>query len=182
MPPQRRDTSAGVFHVYTHCVWAVPDLYRDDIDRMEFLRCLARVTRKSGWTCLAYCLMRSHYHLLVRVEEGVLPRAMHGLNLRYALHHNRRHHLRGHVQFQRYGSRRLHDGYELAIAFAYLANNPVKAGLCTSAAAWGWSSYAGTIGVAGLASFIDPSEVLRVFDDAGIDPHAALRAFVERVA
>lgn len=180
MPPQPRDTAAGFFHVYTHCVWAVPDLYRDDVDRLEFLRRLARVTRESGWTCLAYCLMRSHYHLLVRVEDGVLPRAMHRLNLGYAIHHNRRHGLRGHVQFRRYGARRLYDGFELAIAFAYVANNPVRAGLCRSATEWRWSSYGGTVGVTDLPSFVDPGDVLSAFERTRLGPGAALRIFVER--
>jgi REP element-mobilizing transposase RayT len=180
MPQKLRDTSAGLFHVYAHCVWAAPDLFRDNVDRLEFLRRLAQVTRKTGWTCLAYCLMTSHYHLLVRVEDGVLPSAMHRLNLAYALHHNRRHDLRGHVQFRRYGSRRLHDAFELAIAFAYIANNPVKAGLSPSAASWPWSSYAGTVGVTGLASYVDPSELVGYFGESGIDARAALRVFVER--
>lgn len=180
MPPQLRDASAGLFHVYTHCVWAVPELYRDDVDRLEFLRHLALVTAKTGWTCLAYCLMRSHYHLLVRVEDGVLPRAMHRLNLAYARHHNRRYRLRGHVQFRRYGSRRLHDGPELAIAFSYLANNPVRAGLCGSAVDWAWSSYGGTVGLKALPSFVNPAEVVSAFDAVGIDPRAALRVYVER--
>lgn len=180
MPPKPRDASAGLFHIHTHCVWAAPALYRDEIDRVEFLRRLARVTRETGWTCLSYCLMRSHYHLLVRVGDGVLPRAMHRLNLAYALHHNRRYGLRGHAHAGRYGFRRLHDHYELAIAAAYIANNPVKAGLCPSPAAWPWSSYAGTVGMAGLSSFVDPRELLRGFADTGIDPRAALRVFVER--
>jgi hypothetical protein len=94
MPPKPRDTSAGVFHVYTHCVWAAADLYRDDVDKLEFLRGLADVTRRHGWKCVAYCLMRTHYHLIVRVQNGVLPRAMHRLNLGYARHHNGRHGLR----------------------------------------------------------------------------------------
>lgn len=179
MPPEPRDTQAGLFHVYTHCVWAVPDLYRDDVDRLEFLRRLAEVTRRTGWTCLAYCLMRSHYHLIVRVEDGVLPRAMHRLNLGYARHHNRRHGLRGHVQFRRYGSRRLHDRFELAIAVAYLAKNPVRAGVSPAASAWPWSSYGGTVGATELASFVDPDEVLRAFDWTGRDPRTALRMLVE---
>jgi len=54
MPPKRRDTSAGLFHVYTHCVWAAPALYRDDVDRLEFLRRLAQVTRIADWNCIAY--------------------------------------------------------------------------------------------------------------------------------
>jgi hypothetical protein len=123
--------------------------------------------------------MKTHYHLIVRVDEGVLPRAMHRLNLAYARHHNGRHGLRGHVQSARYGARRLHDQTELTVAFAYVANNPVSAGLCRAPAAWPWSSYGGTVGARGLSSFVDPGELLRAFDGRGFDPRAALRAFVE---
>ena len=179
MPPKARDSSAGLFHVYTHCVWAAPDLYRDEIDKLEFLRRLAEVTRRHGWNCVAYCLMTTHYHLIVRVDDDVLPPAMHRLNLAYARHHNRRHGLRGHVQFARYGARRLHDETELAFAFAYLANNPVKAGLCSSPGAWRWSSYGGTVGARPLSSFVDPLELVRAFDGRGLDPRVALRIFVE---
>ncbi|HZT85172.1 MAG TPA: hypothetical protein VE984_07095 [Gaiellaceae bacterium] len=179
MPPRPRDASAGVFHVYTHCVWAAPALYRDDVDRLEFLRRLAEVTRTVGWTCIAYCLMRTHYHLIVRVDDGVLPRAMHRLNLAYARHHNGRHGLRGRTQFAPYGSRRLHDDAELALAFAYVANNPVRAGLCSAPAVWPWSSYGGTVGATALSTFVDPGEVVAVFAGSGIDPRASLRAFVE---
>jgi len=179
MPRQQRDTSAGLFHIYTHCVWAAPALYRDDVDRLEFLRRLAEVARRPGWICVAYCLMRTHYHLIVRVEAGELPPAMHRLNLAYARHYNRRHGLRGRVQFAPYGSRRLHDGGELAVAFAYLANNPVNARLSSSPATWPWCSYGGTVGATALASFVNPREVVGVFEGHGIDPRAALRAFVE---
>jgi putative transposase len=179
MPRKPRDTTAGLFHIYTHCVWAAGALYRDDVDRLEFLRHLAEVTRKTGWDCLGYCLLKTHYHLIVRVDDGVMPRAMHRLNLAYARHYNRRHRLRGRVQFAPYGSRRLHDEGELLVAFAYVANNPVKGGLCRSPAAWPWSSYAGTVGTAGLSAFVDPREVLRVFDSGWTDPRLALRAFVE---
>src|SRR3954471_23014850 len=75
MTPKRRDASAGLFHVYTHCVWAAPALYRDDVDRLEFLRRLAQVTRITDWNCIAYCLMKTHYHLIVRVGDAVLPRS-----------------------------------------------------------------------------------------------------------
>jgi REP element-mobilizing transposase RayT len=179
MSPKPRDAAAGLFHIYTHCVWAAPALYRDDADRLEFLRRLAEVTRKPGWNCVAYCLMRTHYHLIVRVDDGVLPRAMHRLNLAYARHYNGRHGLRGRVQFAPYGSRRLHDEAELAVAFAYVANNPVRAGLCPSPAAWPWSSYGGTVGARALSSFVNAREVVDVFAGRGIDPRAALRAFVE---
>ena len=180
MPYIHRDASAGLFHVYTHCVWAVPCLYRDEHDRVEFLRHLARVTDQRGWTCVAYCLMTSHYHLIVSVADGVLPRAMHALNLAYALHHNRRYGLRGHVQFRRYGSTRIGDAGDLLERFRYVARNPVRAGLCSSPVDWKWSSYAGTIGIGELSSFVDPTLLLAASARPWADPRALLRASVER--
>jgi REP element-mobilizing transposase RayT len=180
MPYVHRDASAGLYHVYTHCVWAVPWLYRDETDRNEFLRHLARVTSKVEWTCIAYCLMTSHYHLIVGVDEGVLPVAMHSLNLAYARHHNGRHDLRGHVQFKRYGSTRIDDDADLLERFRYVVKNPVDAGLCSAPTDWAWSSYAGTIGVDDLSSFVDPTRLLAACARPWSDPRAVLRARVER--
>lgn len=180
MPRIKRDIAAGTFHVYTHCVWAVPYLFRDATDRIEFLRHLALVGAKTRWTCIGYCLMDSHYHLIVDVGDGVLPTAMHGLNLRYARHHNRRYGLRGHVQFERYGCRRLEDDADLLETFAYVANNPVTAGLCTSPAEWRWSSYRGTIGLEAPSSFVDSARVLRCFPWPQTVPTTALRTYVEK--
>lgn len=101
------------------------------------------------------------------------------MNLAYARHHNRRYGLRGHVQFRRYGSRRIDDENDLLRVFAYIANNPVEAGLCKSPADWPWSSYAATIGLAEMPTFIDPALVLGCFDWPRADPRAALRACVE---
>jgi REP-associated tyrosine transposase len=176
-PP--RDTAAGRFHVYTHCVWAVPALYRDDIDRLTFLRRLAYVTAVSGWRCMEYCLMTSHYHLLVEVGDGTLPKAMHALNLPYARSFNGRYALRGHVQFNRYGSRRIEDDEDLVGTFAYVANNPVRAGICSRASEWPWSSFPGTVGLTTPSPFIDPVPVLRCFPWPEPDASAALRRRVE---
>jgi REP-associated tyrosine transposase len=180
MPRAPRDVAPGIFHVYTHCVWAVPALFRDDIDRMTFVRRLAHVTAQHAWRCLGFCLMTSHYHMLVEVGDGVLPRAMHGLNLPYARAFNDRFDLKGHVQFDRYGSRRIEDDDDLLDTYAYVANNPVKAGMCATPEEWIWSSYAGTIGVAEPHSFVDPVPLLRCVRGAGVDKRVALRRHVEK--
>ncbi|HEY8029895.1 MAG TPA: transposase [Gaiellaceae bacterium] len=179
MPRRARDTGAGLFHIYTHCVWVTRELYRRDEDRLEFLRGLARVTGKVGWTCLAYCLMTSHYHLIVDVTEGMLPKAMHSLNLPYARNFNRQYGLRGHLQFEPYGARRIVGDADLAYRFKYVANNPVEAGLCEKPGDWLWSSYAGTVGMALPATFVDPGRILRCFAWPDEDPEAALRRYVE---
>src|SRR5581483_11533527 len=38
VPREPRDTAAGFFHLYAHCVWATDRYFRDDVDRMVFLR------------------------------------------------------------------------------------------------------------------------------------------------
>jgi REP-associated tyrosine transposase len=163
MPRGLRDVSAGCFHVYTHSVWAADALFRDDTDRLVFLRELVRAIDKARWTCLAFCLMKTHHHLVLEVEDGALPLGMHALNFRYACSFNDRHKMKGHVHGSRYGARRLVDETALLDGFRYVVRNPVEAMLCESPAQWPWSSYAGTIGAADRHSFVDASKVLACF-------------------
>jgi REP element-mobilizing transposase RayT len=169
---------AGIFHVYTHAVW-VAALFRDDTDRMSFKRRLARTTTEVGWTCVAYCLMTTHHHLLLKVDDGVLPRGMHKLNLGYARDYNARYALRGHVQFSRYGAKRVSGDASLLRAYKYVVMNPVVAGLVAHPAEWEWSSYAGTAGLREADSFVDVTPVLDLFDQPPELALAALRAYVE---
>jgi len=169
----------GIFHVFTHCVWAAPALFQDDVDRSTFLRHLARTTKKVEWTCIAYCLLQTHYHLILGVESGVMPHGMFMLNLAYARHFNRRHASRGHVQFKRYGAKRIDDDSQLLTAHKYVARNPVEAALCNSPLDWPWSSYPGTVGAAEPSTFVDASRVLGSFGDSRELAIARLRRFVE---
>jgi putative transposase len=179
MPRPPRDTGAGIFHVYTHCVWAAPALFRDDVDRIDFLRGLARVCAQSGFTCISFCLMTTHYHLIVAVEDDVLPIAMRSLNLSYAIGFNLRYELRGHVQFARYGARRIVDEADLVGTYAYVARNPKKAGVSEMPETWKWSSHAGTVGLAEQHSFVDDSTILACFNGVE-DRLAALREHVAK--
>lgn len=165
--------------MYTHCVWAAPALFADTTDRSIFLRELARTTAKVEWTCLAYCLLNTHYHLIVEVEDNVLARGMHALNFRYAVSFNQRHEMRGHVQAARYGSRRLGGVDELNYAFRYVARNPVKAGLCGSPCDWEWSSYRAAVGLADPISFVNPRIVVAGFGEVREFATRALRDYVE---
>jgi putative transposase len=178
VPQKRRDLAAGIFHVYTHCVWAARWLYRDDLDRTTFIRSLAGVTGVVGWKCIAMCLMGSHYHLILEVEDGVLATGMHRLNLAYARHFNRRYAQRGHVLFDRYGADRIRNDAHLLDRYAYVALNPVRAGICSRAESWPWSSYADAIGLERRFSFIDPARVLT----DRFDPQVWLRRYVEQSA
>lgn len=179
MAHRLRDTLAGRFHVYTHCVWATPEYFRDTTDRLVFLRYLARATTKSQWTCIAFCLMTSHYHLILEVDDNTLPAAMQSLNHAYACSFNRRYGLRGHVQFRRYGARRICGDFDLLGTFAYVSKNPVAAGVCRRPENWSWSSYAGTIGRSEPATFVDDSALIDCFNLPPFEARDALRRYVE---
>jgi putative transposase len=101
---------------------------------------------------------------MLEVEDGALPVGMQSLNFRYAVNFNQRHGLRGHVQFARYGAKRILDDSHLLDAYKYVVNNPVEAHLCARAADWPWSSFAGTVGLTEAHSYVDPTRVLGCLD------------------
>jgi putative transposase len=183
MARTRRDTEAGLFHVWSHSVRST-ELFRDDLDRSRFVSELARATQRVGWRCIGFCLLTTHDHLILEVRQGELPVGMQELNFRYASGYNARHGLRGHVFAARYGCRRVeidHDlpERELQVVFRYVMQNPLKAGLCRSPELWPWSSYASTVGLAESFTFVDASPLLGCFGGSPRAQMAALRAYVE---
>jgi REP element-mobilizing transposase RayT len=178
MARQPRDMEAGTFHVTCHSVRDTA-LYRDDLDRIRFITELAAVSAREGWTCIEYCLMTTHFHLVVDVDQGVLPLAMHQLNFRYACAFNARHGTRGHVLERRYGAGRISSDAHLLAAYRYVARNPVLARLSPTPQDWRWSSYAATVGLADPISFVDASCVLELFGGPHEFAVARLREFVE---
>ena len=173
-----RDFSAGTFHVTAHAVWG-NTLFRDTVDYLLMSTELARTIARSRWRCLAFCFLGTHYHVLSEVEDNALPTGMQRLNNAYARNFNRRYGLRGHVFAERYHATRIETEEHLLTAFRYVVRNPVEANLCAMPADWGWSSYAGTIGLAEPFGLVDASPVLACFGRPEASAVQRLRAFVE---
>jgi len=102
--PPRIQFPGAVYHVTARAVAKLP-LFRAAADPRVFLGVLDAVVFAHGWACYAYCLMTTHYHLLIRTPRGDLARGMQQLNSHYARHFNRRHAGAGHVFFRRYGAK-----------------------------------------------------------------------------
>ena len=98
-----------------------------------------------GWHCLSYCLMGNHVHLIIETPEPNLGAGMQWLHGRYAATFNARHGFSGHVFQGRYKSKRVATDAQLLVTAAYVALNPVEAGLCADPAHWPWSAHAATI-------------------------------------
>jgi len=154
-------------------------MFRDNLDRADFCRRLARTIRRFDWTCHAFCLMPTHYHLLLDVPANHLQAGMHRLNGQYAQNFNRQHRRSGHLHGDRYHAEPvLTDGHML-YASRYIARNPVEAGMCASPADWLWSSYRGTAGLDGQFAFVDDSRIREYFGGDTEDALRLLRNFVE---
>lgn len=113
-------------------------IFLDDDDRQDFVIRLRRVVRVYGWDMLAYCLMDTHYHLLV--AAGRIADGMRLLNGGYARAFNERHGRRGALFESRYRDRQIRDEKHLETAIEYIEENRLLAGLGED---WAWRSGAG---------------------------------------
>jgi putative transposase len=134
----RSELPDGFFHVTARGV-AGGDLFRDDVDRALFVELLARAGITFRWACHAYCLMTTHYHLLIESSRPALSHGMHRLNGLYAQNFNARHGRRGHLFEERFSAYVIEGDAYLENACYYVLHNPVRAGLCESAEDWPWN-------------------------------------------
>ena len=137
----RDEFEAGIHHVYARGNWR-QDIFRDDIDRARYLALLGSVVKVRRWSCLAFCLMSNHVHLLIETPEPNLGAGMQWFHGRYVRWFNGRHKKVGRLFQDRYGSQTVTSDAQLVVTLRYIALNPVEAGLCKDARDWRWSSYA----------------------------------------
>jgi putative transposase len=138
MTARRSSLPDGFFHVVARGVHGAA-IYRDDIDRKRFVRLLLRCVETYRWECYAYCLMRTHYHLVVDARRKDLSAGIQYLNGRHAQRFNRRHERYGALFAERFSTRVIESEEYLYDACAYVLQNPVKAGLCDRSDEWPWS-------------------------------------------
>jgi putative transposase len=128
----------GFFHVTSRAIDGMA-LFRDDVDRAMFIDLLARTTLGSMWGCHAYCLMTTHYHLVLETTQNRLSKGMHRLNGIFAQEFNRRHSRKGHVFEERFSAYVIDTDKHFEAACLYVLNNPVRAGLCQRHDQWPWN-------------------------------------------
>lgn len=178
--PPRAECEPGIYHVYARgCERRT--IYADDRDRFKYLGLLARVTLRMRWRCLAYCLMGNHVHLLLETREPNLGQGMHRLHGSYAQHFNRRHDRSGHLFGDRFGAVQMHSDPQLWVTAAYIARNPVDAGLCRTPADWTWGSH-GLITRDRAPRWMDVDRLLAYFAPAGGNQRARYLELVHALA
>ena len=125
----------------------------DDEDRRLWVGLMRKAGLQAGWTTHAWCLMTTHYHLLVEVGHGDVSAAVRRLNGDYAREFNRRHDRRGHLWGERFRAWAVEHAEHFNAAIAYVLENPVRAGLVEHPDDWPWlgSRHLVPAGVVGTA-------------------------------
>jgi REP element-mobilizing transposase RayT len=136
--PRRSLPDFGVFHVTARGAGDTA-IYHDDIDRLRFLELVTKSAVRFDWICHAYCLMTTHYHLVLEADNAALSRGMARLNGRYAQEFNDRHGRHGHLFGSRFVAYVVDTEEHFEIALRYVLDNPVRAGLCAEPETWRWS-------------------------------------------
>jgi putative transposase len=177
MPRPLRQQAPGTYHLFAQSVTCRP-LFQDADARRLFLRLVGLTAQRHVWHVEAYCLMTTHYHLLVRIEEPNLGRGMQWLNGVYGALLNARERDRGHVFGARYGSSPVTTDPYLLEVIRYIALNPVRAGICTNPADWPWSSYRVVVRNLCPPPFLEAGEMLQLFARDRATARRRLEAFV----
>jgi REP element-mobilizing transposase RayT len=132
-------------------------LFPTTADCFAFLALLRRVGERTGWTLATWCLMGTHYHLIVFTPaEPLVSKAMQVLNGVYARELNHRHGRRGHVFGERFTDTLAAGEQHLEASVDYVLDNPVRAGLVGRPQDWPWSGD-GTLTPRPLRRLVAPS-------------------------
>lgn len=154
------------------------DIFRTDRDAAVFLSVFGLAVADQGWLCSAYCLMPTHYHLLLETPQPTLSVGMHWLNATYARLFNAAHDRRGHVFQKRFHSEVVSRDSHLLEAIRYILLNPVRAGLVDEPEGWAWSSYRPTAGLSRAPTWLASERALGPFGADIVRARASYRTFV----
>ena len=177
--PLRIEYEGAVYHV-TSRGNAKQDIYVDNEDRNAFLEVLGDVVERFKWICHAYCLMPTHFYLLLETPDANLSRGMRHLNGVYTQKFNRRHQQAGPVLQGRFKSILVEKESHLLKLARYVVLNPVRAKMVQSVRDWPWSSYRATAGQQEPLPFLTTDWILSQFSDDRQSATDLYRRFVKQ--
>ena len=162
----------AIYHVYVRTARRERVFARSG-EAERFLELVREVKRQDGFAVLAWCVMPSHYHLVLRTAEVPLSRSMRLIQGRFAAGYNRRHRTLRSVWQERYKAKLIHDTAYVRTVIGYVHLNPVVAGLANKPEGYRLSGHLVLTG-RGADGLVDAGEALSLF---GLRPLEARRKY-----
>lgn len=180
MPRQQRlDIPGLVYHVIARGIDR-SEIFRDDRDRERFLGRLGELLGQTGTRLFAWCVLSSHFHLLVRRGDQPLSLLMRRLMTGHAVRFNLRHGRSGHLFQNRYKSILVEEEEYFLQLVRYIHLNPVRAGLISTPQQLEAFPFSGHAVLAGsrAAAWQDVESVLARFSSKRAEAASRYREFV----
>lgn len=176
--PLRPDLPGATHHVAALAV-EKEVAFREPADRRRLIAQLGVIVDLYRWNCRSFCLMGTHFHLILNTPEATLSRGMQHLCGAYAQWFNWKYGRRGHLFGRRFGSVQILSESHLLNAHRYVALNPVRAGLCERPESWRWGSYRALVGLEDPPHFLDVGGVMNLFSTEVAGARSVFRRLVE---
>jgi len=179
--PLRIDYPNAWHHVMNRARRGV-NLFVDKADYQQFIDLLQETADLFKVNVAAFCLMPTHYHLMVQTPDANLSRCMRHLNGVYTQRYNVRHDSDGTLFRGRYKSILVEaDSYVLQLV-GYIHRNPLKAGLVKRLDQYVWSSHKGYLSKAKKWNwlYMRSEPLMRVGAGFGLNRYSSVSSAIVR--
>jgi putative transposase len=162
----------GYYHIYNRAA-RQSSLFREQTNYLFVITRVKQYVKKLSVSVIAYCLMPTHYHLLLRQEgetpAGLLPQRVFNS---YTKAYNKLYEQSGTLFEHRFQAKAIKSSEYLLQLCRYIHANPVKDGLVVDPADWPYSNYPEWIGERN-GTLLDRAFIREQFED-----EADYKAFV----
>ncbi|MCD5414590.1 MAG: transposase [Clostridiales bacterium] len=136
----RKKGETGIYHVICRGNER-KNIFNDGNYKNKFIEILTRNKERYNFIVYAYCIMDNHVHILLNENGSDISQIMKSINLSFAIYYNRINERIGHLFQDRFKSEFVDDDIYFLQVLRYIHQNPVKAGIVSSADKYPWSSY-----------------------------------------
>lgn len=118
------------------------NIFYNEFFKRNYLKYLKDESKKYNIMILAYCLMDTHAHFLVKHNKIYeLSDFFHKINTKFAILYNKKKERKGYVFLDRFKSIPIKHYKQLIHTLVYIHNNPVKANMIKTPGEYKYSSY-----------------------------------------
>jgi len=178
--PLRVEYPGAFYHVINRGN-AGENLFRSIRDRKKFLEYIEKAVDRFSLKIHTYCLMTTHYHLLLETQQPNLSQVIQWINVSYAAYFNRKHQRQGHLFQGRFKSILVDADEYLKQLSRYIHLNPVRAKIVEQLADYPWSSYPAFVGKAEAPDWMEIQWLLSQFGKKRRHAAENYKNFVEKV-
>ena len=116
-------------------------IFLEDEDKDEILAIFKKYSNTECFKLIAYCILDSHAHFLLKVDKYDLSSIMKKVNVTYAYYYNNKYQRSGHVFYDRFQSTCIEDKKYILPVIRFIHNDPLSCGFAKKHDAYKWSSY-----------------------------------------